>query len=72
MNNIWYEVYEIQKIKTTNGIDSQTRTLEIAKTLTKAKNIYRKYLRSGLWIKKELGIDKWQDIDNPKCIGEVI
>jgi len=60
---IWYEVYEI---------DDGTRTLEIAETLTEAKNIYRKYLRSGLWTNKELGIDKWKNIGNPICVGSVI
>jgi len=63
----WYELFE-SLIDGTNG----TRTLEICNTLKEAKKQRERYAKTGLWTKEELYIDKWENIDNPKKIGDIL
>ena len=62
---MWYEMFE--------DIHNQgSKTLEICKTLKEAKKTRQCYLKSGLWEKKELHIDKWTDKNNPRIVKSII
>lgn len=60
----WYEVFISDK--------TGTRTLQICNTINEAKIARKGFLKKENWNNKKLYIDKWENIDNPVCIGEVI
>lgn len=60
----WYEVFISNK--------QSTRTLDIFDTLKEAKAFMEWVFRKIDDNEGTLHIDKWENIDNPVCIGEVI
>ena len=60
---IWYEVY----ISDMAG----TRTLQLAKTISEAKQARRNFLRRKGWKRKNIYIDIWENTEMPKHIGDV-
>lgn len=60
----WYEVFEVM-------LCGGTRTLEICETIKEAKNKLKK-LKFGSYKGTNLHIDKWENIDNPVCIGDIV
>ena len=61
---IWYEVFESDK--------EGTRTLQIANTIGEAHTAQRNFKKRKGWGNKKIFIDKWENTDNPKKIGDVI
>ena len=63
---MWYEVFISGQLG--------TMTVAICKNIKEAKKIrkeHSKIIGSSL-TEKDIHIDKWENIDNPKCIGEII
>jgi len=63
-NKVWYEVFLSE--------ETGTRTLQIANTIGEAHVAQKRWQKRKDYKDKIILIDKWQNTDNPICIGEVI